>query len=225
MATLGCIINECGLGHGHDGYDQAVRPAEPATFSTSVVVPAAERFVSEPRFRTVHETDPNVSVIHLSPSSRASTAWTGSRHGVVQAYKESGHDPFPGRCFPLWNGHEVWMKAAQHSGKRRSCRSSPQAPLPKPPRPPSKRAPMPLLHKEKGLPDMAILITPETKIIVQGISGPDRPVPCTGNASKPAQNVVGGVTPGRGWHLRFLGKPVFNTVREAVEAPGADASF
>jgi succinyl-CoA synthetase alpha subunit len=37
-------------------------------------------------------------------------------------------------------------------------------------------------------------------------------------------NVVGGVTPGKGGQ-EFLGKPVFNTVHEAVAATGADASL
>ena len=38
-------------------------------------------------------------------------------------------------------------------------------------------------------------------------------------------NVVAGVTPGRGGQMAVDGKvPVFNTVREAVEATGANAS-
>ncbi|WP_296641928.1 succinate--CoA ligase subunit alpha [Roseinatronobacter sp.] len=70
---------------------------------------------------------------------------------------------------------------------------------------------------------MAILITPETKIIVQGISGRIGQFHAQ-EMIETGTNVVGGVTPGRGG-TTVLGKPVFNTVREAVEATGADASL
>ncbi len=70
---------------------------------------------------------------------------------------------------------------------------------------------------------MAILIKDGTKIIVQGISGR------IGNFHaadmiKYGTNVVGGVTPGKGGTL-VLDRPVFDTVREAVEATGAEASL
>jgi malate-CoA ligase subunit alpha len=70
---------------------------------------------------------------------------------------------------------------------------------------------------------MAILIKDGTKIIVQGISGR------IGNFHaaemiENGTNVVGGVTPGKGG-TEVLGRPVFNTVREAVEATGAEASL
>jgi malate-CoA ligase subunit alpha len=70
---------------------------------------------------------------------------------------------------------------------------------------------------------MAILIKDGTKIIVQGISGR------IGNFHaadmiKHGTNVVGGVTPGKGGTM-VLDRPVFNTVREAVEATGAEASL
>jgi malate-CoA ligase subunit alpha len=70
---------------------------------------------------------------------------------------------------------------------------------------------------------MAILITPETKIIVQGISGRIGQFHAQ-EMIETGTNVVGGVTPGRGG-TTVLGKPVFDTVREAVEATGADASL
>jgi len=70
---------------------------------------------------------------------------------------------------------------------------------------------------------MAILITPETKIIVQGISGRIGQFHAQ-EMIDTGTNVVGGVTPGRGG-TTVLGRPVFNTVREAVEATGADASL
>jgi malate-CoA ligase subunit alpha len=70
---------------------------------------------------------------------------------------------------------------------------------------------------------MAILIKDGTRIIVQGISGR------IGNFHaadmiKHGTNVVGGVTPGKGGTM-VLDRPVFNTVREAVEATGAEASL
>ncbi len=70
---------------------------------------------------------------------------------------------------------------------------------------------------------MAILITERTPVIVQGISGR------IGNFHaadmiKYGTNVVGGVTPGKGGTM-VLDRPVFNTVREAVEATGAEASL
>ena len=70
---------------------------------------------------------------------------------------------------------------------------------------------------------MAILITEDTKIIVQGISGRIGQFHAQ-EMIETGTNVVGGVTPGRGG-TTVLGKPVFNTVREAVEATGANASL
>ena len=70
---------------------------------------------------------------------------------------------------------------------------------------------------------MAILITKDTKIIVQGISGRIGQFHAQ-EMIETGTNVVGGVTPGRGG-TTVLGRPVFNTVREAVEATGADASL
>lgn len=70
---------------------------------------------------------------------------------------------------------------------------------------------------------MAILIDETTKVIVQGMSGRigqfhAREMIETGT------NVVGGVTPGKGGET-VLGRPIFDTVREAVEATGAEASL
>jgi succinyl-CoA synthetase alpha subunit len=69
---------------------------------------------------------------------------------------------------------------------------------------------------------MSILITSETRVIVQGITGRDGSFH-TGKMLEYGTRIVGGVTPGKGGEM--VGSvPVFNTVREAVDATGADAS-
>ena len=70
---------------------------------------------------------------------------------------------------------------------------------------------------------MAILITPETKVIIQGMSGRIGRFHAEEMIAY-GTNVVGGVTPGKGAET-LLGRPLFNTVREAVAATGADASL
>ena len=70
---------------------------------------------------------------------------------------------------------------------------------------------------------MAIIIKENTRIIVQGISGRIGAFHAA-DMIKYGTNVVGGVTPGKGGTLT-LERPVFNTVREAVEATGAEASL
>jgi malate-CoA ligase subunit alpha len=70
---------------------------------------------------------------------------------------------------------------------------------------------------------MAILITKTTKVIVQGMSGRIGAFHAA-DMIKYGTNVVGGVTPGKGGE-QHLDRPLFNTVREAVEATGAEASL
>lgn len=70
---------------------------------------------------------------------------------------------------------------------------------------------------------MAILIDEKTRVIVQGISGRIGQFHAA-DMIKHGTNVVGGVTPGKGGET-FLDRPLFNTVREAVEATGAEASL
>ena len=70
---------------------------------------------------------------------------------------------------------------------------------------------------------MAILITEHTKVIVQGMSGRIGAFHAA-DMIRHGTNVVGGVTPGRGGETH-LDRPLFNTVREAVEATGAEASL
>ena len=70
---------------------------------------------------------------------------------------------------------------------------------------------------------MAILITKDTRIIVQGMSGRIGQFHAQ-EMIETGTNVVGGVTPGRGGST-LLDRPLFDTVREAVEATCADASL
>ena len=70
---------------------------------------------------------------------------------------------------------------------------------------------------------MSILIDEKTPIIVQGFTG-DKATFHADEMIKYGSNVVGGVTPGKGGNTH-LGKPVFNTVKEAVAASGAQASL
>lgn len=70
---------------------------------------------------------------------------------------------------------------------------------------------------------MSILIQQETRIIIQGMSGRIGKFHARDMINH-GTNVVGGVTPGRGGET-VLGRPIFNTVREAVEEVGAQASL
>ena len=69
---------------------------------------------------------------------------------------------------------------------------------------------------------MSIIIDQNTRLIVQGITGREGAFH-TEQMLAYGTNVVAGVTPGKGGQ-NVLGVPVFNTVREAVEATNANAT-
>jgi hypothetical protein len=70
---------------------------------------------------------------------------------------------------------------------------------------------------------MSILIDEKSKIIIQGFTG-DKGTFHAKEMIDYGSNVVGGVTPGKGGS-KHLGVPVFNTVKDAVDATGADTSI
>jgi malate-CoA ligase subunit alpha len=70
---------------------------------------------------------------------------------------------------------------------------------------------------------MSILIDETTPVILQGFTG-DKATFHAKEMMAYGTRVVGGVTPGKGGQTH-LGRPVFNTVKDAVRATGAEASL
>jgi succinyl-CoA synthetase alpha subunit len=70
---------------------------------------------------------------------------------------------------------------------------------------------------------MSVLVNKNSKVIVQGFTGSEGSFHA-GQMIDYGTNVVGGVTPGKGGS-EHLGRPVFNTVKEAVDVAGANVSI
>ncbi|MEC8610714.1 MAG: CoA-binding protein, partial [Bacteroidota bacterium] len=70
---------------------------------------------------------------------------------------------------------------------------------------------------------MSVLVDNNSKVIIQGFTGSEG----TFHAEQMIEygtNIVGGVTPGKGGQIH-LGKPVFNTVNQAVSSVSANTSI
>ena len=70
---------------------------------------------------------------------------------------------------------------------------------------------------------MTVLVNSETRVLVQGITGSQGQLHTRGCRDY-GTNIVSGVTPGKGGQ-DFEGVPIFNTVTQAVEATGANATM
>ena len=70
---------------------------------------------------------------------------------------------------------------------------------------------------------MSILVNKDTRLIVQGFTGSQATLHSE-QAIEYGTNIVGGVTPGKGGQ-EHLGKPVFNTMNEAMDSVNTNAAL
>jgi succinyl-CoA synthetase alpha subunit len=70
---------------------------------------------------------------------------------------------------------------------------------------------------------MSVLVNKDSKIVVQGFTGKEGSFHA-GQMIEYGTQVIGGVTPGKGGS-EHMGKPVFNTVQDAVSQAGANVSI
>ena len=70
---------------------------------------------------------------------------------------------------------------------------------------------------------MSILVNKDTRVIVQGFTGSQATLHSE-EAIEYGTNIVGGITPGKGGQTH-LGKPVFDTMNEAIESVQPNASL
>jgi len=69
---------------------------------------------------------------------------------------------------------------------------------------------------------MSVLVNKHSRVVVQGFTGSEGTFH-SGQMMEYGTNITGGVTPGKGGYIH-LGRPVFNTVHDAVRSTGADVS-
>jgi len=84
-------------------------------------------------------------------------------------------------------------------------------------------APIEVNAKNLEISDMSVLVNKSTKILCQGFTGQQGTFHSE-QALDYGTKLVGGVTPGKGGSLH-IGLPVFNTMQDAVDETGADATM